>query len=45
MRIHMLSIGRVTLLDLGLFGELCTKLNIWPHSPTTFGAVLGLQNE
>lgn len=42
---HVLSVGRVTLLDPNMFGELYSELNIVPHSPMATGVFLALQNE
>ena len=41
---HMLSFGRVTLLDLDFSGELSLELNIGPSSPMASSVFLGLQN-
>ena len=41
---HVLSFGKVTLLDPYFSGELSPKLDIGPSSPMVSGVFLGLQN-
>ena len=41
---HVLSFGRVTLLDLDFSRELSLELNIGPSSPMASNVFLGLQN-
>ena len=41
---HVLSVGVVTLVDSGLFGELSLELDIGPKRPMASDALLDLQN-